>query len=206
MSGHLGPLAAALVDDQLEGSTRDRALRHLAGCAGCRFDVEQQRAVKLRLDGMGEPQLPGALLERLQGMHLPVPPVAQPGPPPPPSLPPAPALPLAKGPLRGFGAGRFGTVRGGAADPSGRIGGAAMVPAPTAVRPARSRARRVLVGATSLVLLGSGAAYAAGGEAEQSGTPVRPAVDVYTVQHGTSSGTVPLHDPAVGAVTAGFGR
>lgn len=194
MSGHLGPLAAALVDDQLEGSTRDRALRHLAGCAGCRFDVEQQRAVKLRLDGMGEPQLSGALLERLQGMHLPAPPAGAAGPGTP--LAPAPALPeppLAQAPAL-------------PQPPSLPLATASAVPQRAGPRPSRHRTRRVLVGATSLVLLGSGAAYAAGGDADQSGAPVRPAVDAYTVRHGTTSGTVPLHDPAAGAVTAGFGR
>jgi hypothetical protein len=64
----------------------------------------------------------------------------------------------------------------------------------------------VLLGATSLVLLGGGAAYAAGGTPDSSGTPVRPAVDVFTVQHGTTSGAMPLNDPAVTAVTVNFVR
>jgi len=79
-------------------------------------------------------------------------------------------------------------------------------PLPSLGSTMRRRTRSVLVGATSLVLVGGGAAYAAGGSSGQSGAPVRPAVDVYTVQHGTTSGSVPLNDPAVSAVTVGFGR
>lgn len=190
MTAHLGPLAAALVDDQLDDADRVRALRHVATCASCRFEVDQQRTMKARLDGLGEPMLPGSLFDKLQAMR-----VLPPGAPPPgavaePVAPPR-QLPLAVG--------------------SGLPGrsSAPVVPLPLgglATGRSRSRVRRVLVGATSLVLLGGGAAYAAGGSSDHSGTPVRPAVDVYTVQHGTTSGTVPLNDPAVGAVTVGFGR
>jgi hypothetical protein len=193
MSGHLGPLAAALVDEQLAGGERERALRHVAQCASCRFEVEQQRAVKARLDELSEPALPGSLFDKLSSMRLPPTEAAlPPGPtalPPRPTVLPRPALPLASG--RGLG---------------GRPAAAAALPLAGLARPPRSRLRRVLVGATSLVLLGGGAAYAAGGPSGDSGTPVRPAVDVYTVQHGTTSGTVPLNDPAVSAVTVGYGR
>jgi anti-sigma factor RsiW len=181
--GHLGPVAAALVDEQLDRPERDRALRHLAACDRCRREVGEQRAMKARLDRMSEPQLPDALLDKLQAMRpVPMPPVQQ-MPPVPPATTRAsrsPALPVRVEPRQ---------------VPLGGLGGTTM----------RRRARRVLVGATSLVLIGGGAAYAAGG-ADPSGAPVRPAVDVYTVQHGTTSGTVPLNDPAVSAVTVGFGR
>lgn len=190
MSGHLGPLAAALVDDQLVGGERERALRHVASCSSCRFEVDQQRAVKARLDALNEPALPGSLFDKLQSMRMPPvsgEPAAQARPAP---LAPRPSLPLASG--------------------SGVNGGTAAAALPLgALSPPRStrrRVRRVLVGATSLVLLGGGAAYAAGGSSDNSGTPVRPAVDVYTVQYGNTSGTVPLNDPAVSAVTVDPGR
>jgi len=69
VNGHLGPLAAALVDEQLDGADRARALRHIAACSSCRSEVDQQLAVKARLDGLNEPMLPGSLLDRLQSMH-----------------------------------------------------------------------------------------------------------------------------------------
>jgi anti-sigma factor RsiW len=196
VSGHLGPLAAALVDDQLSGSVRARALRHVADCETCRFEVGQQRAMKARLDGLGAPALPSSLFDRLQAMRpadagTPTPPASTSMPPavaPTPSPASAPSLASAipgPGPL-GLGA---------VARPWGALGGPL----------GRQRVRRVLVGATSVVLLGGGAAYAAGGQEATPG-PVRPAVDVYTVQHGTTSGTMPLHDPAVTAVTVGLGR
>lgn len=207
MIGHLGPLAAALVDDQLDTSSREKALRHVAACGQCRFEVEQQRAVKARLDDMGEPQLPSALLDKLQAMRLP-----SPGPgasaSSPTGAPPSSVGPVGAGPdaFGGTLPRTTGLPRPSAAPTfpppgSGRTLPAALL-APRAG--ARRRVRNVLVGATSLVLLGGGAAYAAGGDAE--GAPVRPPVDVYTVQHGTTGGTVPLDDPAVDAVTAGFGR
>ncbi len=186
MTGHLGPLAAALVDDQLSRADRDRALRHLVACDGCREEVEQQRAVKARLDTMGEPALPGSLLERLNAMQLPSPPSSSAG-----------QLPLAAAP---FPSGGPGPVGGAPLTSLGGVGVAATLESSN-----RRRARRLVVGAASLVLVGGGAAYAAGGS-DQSLQPVRPAVDVYTVQHGTTSGSVPLNDPAVTAVTTGFGR
>ena len=214
MNGHLGPLAAALVDEQLTGGEREKALRHVAACATCRSEVAQQRAMKLRLDGMDEPALPSALLDRLQAMRLPAP-----GQPPsdpvdaPTQGPPRPAPvglgPVSPGPLSMPGATPGRPLSAGSRVlPFGSPVALAAVPAvagPSRVV-TRSRVRRVLLGATSLVLLGGGAAYAAGGSSDQSGTPVRPTVDVYTVQHGTTSGTVPLHDPAVTAVTVGLGR
>jgi anti-sigma factor RsiW len=205
VSGHLGPLAAALVDDQLTGSVRNRALRHIADCEGCRFEVAQQRAMKVRLDGLGEPALPSSLLDRLQSMR-PLdaglssgPPAGAPLVPP---TPPAPARPTAGT--------RHGTVP---SDVSGQLPGPGPLGLGSQARPwtlfhgpvGRQRVRRVLVGATSVVLLGGGAAYAAGGQ-DASPIPVRPAVDAYTVQHETTSGNMPLHDPAITTVTAGFGR
>jgi anti-sigma factor RsiW len=210
VTGHLGPLAAALVDEQLSRADRDRALRHVASCDACRAEVEQQRAVKARLDTMGEPALPGSLLERLNAMQLPAPPPAGP------QLPSPGQLPLAAAPFPSGRGSVGGNAVGGASLGGSAVGGNAVgaplaslggvgIAAAALQSTNRRRARRLVVGAASLVLVGGGAAYAAGGN-EQSIEPVRPAVDVYTVQHGTTSGTVPLNDPAVTAVTTGFGR
>jgi anti-sigma factor RsiW len=195
VSGHLGPLAAALVDDQLDPSSREKALRHVAACESCRFEVEQQRTMKARLDRMGEPELPSALLDRLSALRPPEQPAADEG-----------ARGRTPGPTewRGLPASPPGSPFGAGSAGRGPWSPAALIGTQRPV--ARTRVRRVLVGATSLVLLGGGAAYAAGGGSGSGAPPVRPPVDVYTVQHGTTSQTVPLNDPAVSAVTAGFGR
>jgi anti-sigma factor RsiW len=187
VSAHLGALAAALVDDQLDGVERDRALRHVASCDACRAEVEAQRRMKLRLDRMSDPFLPNTLLDRLQSL---APPSGQPYQRS--DLPMAGSQPLGNPHL--LTAGLAPAV---ALAPPARVGSAS---------PARRRARRTIVGAASLLLLGGGVAYAAGGPAPGGGAPVQPAVDVYAVQHGTTSGAIPLHDPAVSAVTVGFRR
>ena len=46
---HLGDATAALVDGELEHEAGARALAHLAGCAGCRADVEAQRRLKAQV-------------------------------------------------------------------------------------------------------------------------------------------------------------
>jgi hypothetical protein len=92
---HLGDLAAGFVDEQLDPATRDLVLSHVAGCAGCRADVEQQRRLKARLRALGEPGLPNGLLLRLSSLNVPGEP---PAPPPPVMGPPDSPLP-ASGPL-----------------------------------------------------------------------------------------------------------
>jgi anti-sigma factor RsiW len=69
----LGEAVAALVDGELDHSTRERAYRHLAHCATCRAEVEAQRQLKTRLLGLAlaTPAPASALTERL--LALPVP-------------------------------------------------------------------------------------------------------------------------------------
>lgn len=175
MSAHLGELAAALADDQLDRAQRDRALAHLVGCPSCRAQVDVQRQIKARLDRLGAPQLPPGLVDRLATMR---PSAAERTPPIQPTQP---------------------------AQPARQVPVAAVRPHRVAIGSGH-RTRRVLVGAASLLVVGGGVAYAAGGSDQQAGSPVRPAVEVFTVEHGTTSGYVPLHDPATSAVTAGLGR
>lgn len=65
---HLGDLSAALVDDDLIGEERDRALAHVAGCETCRAEVHEQRQVKIMLRSVPpvEPDL--ALVAQLLGI------------------------------------------------------------------------------------------------------------------------------------------
>ncbi len=53
MSSHLGAELAALVDGELNHADRERVLRHLSRCVGCRTEVEAQRRFKAQLLGLG---------------------------------------------------------------------------------------------------------------------------------------------------------
>jgi anti-sigma factor RsiW len=69
---HLGELAAALVDGELDHASRERAQRHLAHCDTCRAEVEAQRRLKAVLGGLaGTPRPAPDLTARL--LALPVP-------------------------------------------------------------------------------------------------------------------------------------
>ena len=51
---HLGDRLSALVDGELTGAERDRASAHLAGCAQCRAEAAQLRALKRKLRSLVE--------------------------------------------------------------------------------------------------------------------------------------------------------
>jgi anti-sigma factor RsiW len=185
---HIGDLAAALVDDQLDQGNRDLVLLHLARCPGCRADVEEQRQLKERLHALGTPGLPSGLMARLGALSGPALPsdeplrdlfIAEPEP-----L--AAVLPLAS-PLHA--AHRSSMMR----------------------NPARGR--RMLVGAASLLLVGAGTAVAVGGDGQAA--PAGPSTSTFSTSFSTPLTGVPgsprtpgmrLTDPAFGAVTASFNR
>lgn len=73
---HLGERAADLVDGQLTPEAAEEATRHLAGCPGCRHEVDAARLVKSRLAGMSDPRPTQDLMARLVGMGGPAGPVA----------------------------------------------------------------------------------------------------------------------------------
>jgi len=190
LTGHLGDLGAALVDDQLDPATRDLVLTHLAGCAGCRCDVEQQRRLKSRLRALAEPGLPPSLVTRLGALNR----VAEL---PPPSRPSRPSPPAPPGPSAAV---RTLDRPPGPQPKQGRPPGGSAV-----LRDSR-RGRRLLVGAASLLLFGVGTGYAAAGGA-QPGAPSSPVPDVFTTSRTASVTTsVPLDDPAFAAMTATFSR
>lgn len=62
---HLGDRVSAFVDDELDPSSRDRAVDHLARCGGCRQAVDQERAVKARLRALPLSEPSAALLGSL---------------------------------------------------------------------------------------------------------------------------------------------
>jgi anti-sigma factor RsiW len=50
----LGEGLTALVDGELDHDERDRALAHLASCAGCRAEADTLRALKRRLSSLND--------------------------------------------------------------------------------------------------------------------------------------------------------
>ena len=68
MTQHLGELAAALVDGELDHDARDRALAHIALCSECREEVEAQRRTKGLVGRMPSPVMPQRLTESLQSL------------------------------------------------------------------------------------------------------------------------------------------
>ena len=188
---HLGQRISALVDGELGHQERDRALAHIAHCASCRSQLEEERGVKDRLATAPTPPASPALAARLLGL-------AEPGEPMPPRerrMPLAPVVPTLPSPGRGRGL----TRPGGRNDPR----------RPGRVRASTTRSRRArytaaaAVSAAGLVL---GAAFMAGAAPQQQpGTPVLPPAAELSVEHAATTSGQPLGDPAFDAVTASVG-
>lgn len=70
MSQHLGEVAAALVDGELDHAARERAHRHLAHCVSCRTEVDAQRRLKATLAGLQPAAAPDALGARLMALQV----------------------------------------------------------------------------------------------------------------------------------------
>lgn len=165
----------ALVDGALGHDARDRVHAHLAGCSTCRAEVEAERALKARLGRLsGAAPAPSAeLLERLRGFAVP---------------------------------GVEPTIGRRSPLPVGAAGTAPQVSRPVDRRPAPRpsagprRARRVRRTGTvggGLLLLGVGLALALGGQpAPSPPTPVDPGSDAFVVDFVSTTGGVPLADPA----------
>jgi anti-sigma factor RsiW len=66
---HLGDRLSALVDGELDGAERDRAVAHLAGCEPCRAEAAELRALKKRLGTlMSRAPAEAAMTRRLVAM------------------------------------------------------------------------------------------------------------------------------------------
>lgn len=172
MSGAcLGDTLSALVDGELDHAARERALAHLGGCVGCRAEVEAHRRLKARLAGLdADPVPPNALTGRLLGLAVPGV-----------DLPPH-SAPARSGPVRPVPVGP--PLRSDRVGPSGRQ--------PSGARRYR---RRQTTGV--LVAVGLGAALALGGpDGSGSSTPLDPGADVFVVDHASTTGRLPLREPA----------
>jgi len=62
---HLGRWLSAQIDGELDGVERDRVLNHIAGCAACREEVNELRALKRRMTALGDSAGNTALANRL---------------------------------------------------------------------------------------------------------------------------------------------
>ena len=62
MNRHLGDRLTAFIDGEVDPSTRDRMLGHLAQCTDCRTEADHERQLKARLAGLGEPKVPVELM------------------------------------------------------------------------------------------------------------------------------------------------
>jgi anti-sigma factor RsiW len=167
---HLGDRLSALVDGELTGAERDRASAHLAGCAQCRAEVKQLRALKQKLRSLmdGAPA-EAAMTRRLISMTAPG------GP-----LPPRRRL------LRVLPGGR----------PEPRPGLRAST-RPGTRRPRPARRRYMFLGTVSLVVgLGTAAFTAGGGGQAVPGPRITPPVELYSVQHAIITGEVPFSEPS----------
>jgi hypothetical protein len=70
-SQHLSDEAvAAFADGVLGGLARDRAARHVTGCAECRAAVQVQREAALALRAASAPHAPAELFDRLRAVPL----------------------------------------------------------------------------------------------------------------------------------------
>jgi anti-sigma factor RsiW len=181
MTPHLGEHVAEYVDSRMDLRARALADAHLAGCASCRAEVAAQQALKSRLTALPGPPVPPALAERLRRLPTDL---APPGQPPRGLVRPADRRPPTIAAMSGPG-------RGGAA---------------LAHSHSPHRTRRVLLGAACLVLVGGGTSFAVGGGSSDHSPVVRPPVETFVVQHGGTSGSAPLRDPAITAVTATLAR
>ncbi len=169
---HLGDLAAALVDGELDHDGRDRVLAHLAHCGPCRAQVDVQRRAKALLQGLAAPGTPAELEAALLSI-----PRGSPGP-----------------------AARPARPRSDSRRPVGRRGSARRRRVPSARR--HHRVRYLVAGGASFVLVGLGVAVVAGGQ--PAGPAVTPPVGRFVVEHVATTGELPFHDPAVGAVTVSY--
>lgn len=178
MTGHLGDLAAGLVDGQLAPGVRERALRHVAQCARCRDEVAEQERLKSQLSQLFAPPPPSDLASRL--LQLPSSPV------------------VTSGATLGGGEGRSQRAFTAPFRPTGR---ADRVTRPRNHPVAGRRVRRVVFASASVLVLGAGGAFAAGGNAASGGPQVTPPTTAYLTQHASTRSVTPFSDPALTVVS-----
>jgi anti-sigma factor RsiW len=66
---HLGHQLSALIDGELTGDERDRVLWHLVRCGWCQDEAAALRALKRRMNALGEAAAGAGLTGRLMGLN-----------------------------------------------------------------------------------------------------------------------------------------
>jgi anti-sigma factor RsiW len=177
---HLGDRLSALIDGELNAAERERVHAHLAGCAECRAEANELRALKKQLRGLGDVPHDDQLTRRLVSM-------AEPGAPVPPRRQARRMTGSSSRPRPGFR-----TVPGAAAG-TGPASRPPVRPAPVRGpgRP-RRRARYLALGVVSCVVAGlSVTAFTMGGDQQTPGPRITPQVQLYSVQHALTTGQLP---------------
>jgi hypothetical protein len=175
----LGPRIADLADGRLEPAEAERAFAHVAVCTTCLDALTAQRAVRSRLDTVGQVDPPLDLLGRLRG-------IAEP------SADPVPPIP----PQGGAGLG-----------PGGAAGRRPAGPSAGSTRPPAQGRRRRLVAAGAVGAAALALAAVVGGSSALTSTVVThpsiaPVVDTFTAEHAVSAGLMPFSGPRI--VTVGY--
>jgi anti-sigma factor RsiW len=177
---HLGNRLSALIDGELNAAERDRVHAHLAGCAECRAEANELRALKKTMRGLGEVPPGDGLTRRLIN-------IAEPGAPVPP-----------RRQARRV-AGSSARPRPGFRTVPGAVTGAGPASRPPA-RPASARgpvhrrhpARYLALGVVSCAVAGlSVTAFTMGGGQQTPGPRITPQVQLYSVQHALTTGQLP---------------
>lgn len=66
---HLGQQLSALIDGELDGEERDRVLWHVVRCGWCQDEAAALRALKRRMNALGEAAAGAGLTGRLMGLN-----------------------------------------------------------------------------------------------------------------------------------------
>ncbi|HLH59269.1 MAG TPA: anti-sigma factor [Streptosporangiaceae bacterium] len=166
---HLGQRLSALIDGELSTEERDRIHAHLAGCAACRAEANELRALKSSMRGLTDVPADDTLARKLTA-------IAEPG-----------------GPVPSRRRARKGKPR---PRPGFRaFGGDASRPY---ARPGRHRGRYVVIGVASCVVVGLGVtAFSVGGGEPSPGPRITPPVQMYSIQHAITTGEVPFGGSSV---------
>jgi anti-sigma factor RsiW len=171
---HLGDRLSALVDGELDGSERDRAHAHLAGCEQCRAEAAELRALKrklraLKADAPAEAAMTRRLIA-LTGPGGPLPPRRR-------------VLRLAPRPAPAAGRGTRTPSRPG--------------------RSVRRR-YLVLGTVSVVVGLGAAAFTVGGSGPAVPGPKITPPVEMYSVEHAIITGEVPFAGPSPKSSSSAF--
>ena len=199
---HLGEKLSALIDGELDGTERDRAHAHLAGCERCRGEAAELRSLKQRLRSLTD----DAPAETVVTSRL----IAMTGPGGP--LPDRRRLLRVTGSRSALRARVLRARQRGLRQRGLRVRALRVLRARTGRSPARpegrpprsARRRRYLaLGTVSLVVGIGAAAFSAGGGGDAAPGPrITPPVEMYSVEHAITTGEIPFAGPSAEPVSS----